>query len=81
VLSVLNDTRSYGFIKRAITLADGIADEFEKSAVLLKIVETEKAIGTKHKDEELLKEAIVLSGRITREYYKTLAADAVKGIA
>jgi tetratricopeptide (TPR) repeat protein len=81
LLSLLNDGRSYVFIKRAIMLADGIADEFEKSAVLLKIVETERAIGTKQKDEELLKEAIVLSERITREYYKTLAADAVKGIA
>jgi hypothetical protein len=81
LLSLLNDGRGYMFIKRAITLADGIIDEFEKSAVLLKIVETERAIGTKQKDEGLLKEAIVLSQRITREYYKTLAADAVKGIA
>jgi hypothetical protein len=81
LLSLLNDERSYGFIKRAITLADVIADEFEKSAVLLKIVETERAIGTKQKDEGLLKEAVILSERITREYYKTLAADAVKGIA
>ncbi len=80
LLSVLNDGRSYGFIKRAITLADGIADDFEKSAVLLKIVETERAIGTKQKDEGLLKEAIVLSERITREYYRTLAVDAVKGL-
>jgi hypothetical protein len=78
LLSLLNDTRSYGFIKRAIKLADGISDEFEKSAVLLRIVETERAIGTKQKDEGLLKEAIVLSERITKEYYKTLAADAVK---
>ncbi|MFZ3059768.1 MAG: hypothetical protein WA102_08510 [Candidatus Methanoperedens sp.] len=78
LLSLLNDTRSYGFIKRAITLADGFADDFEKSAVLLKIVETERVIGTKQKDEGLLKEAVVLSERITRDYYKTLAADAVK---
>ncbi|MGB8218146.1 MAG: hypothetical protein WCE94_12670 [Candidatus Methanoperedens sp.] len=81
LLSLLNDTRSYGFIKRAITLADGIADEFEKSAVFLKIVETERAIGTKQKDEGLLKEAEMLSERITREYYRTLATDAVKGTA
>jgi hypothetical protein len=80
LLSLLNDGRSYGFIKRAITLADEIADEFEKSAVLLKIVETEKTIGTKQKDEGLLKEAVVLSERITREYYRTLAADAVKNL-
>ncbi|VVB93957.1 Uncharacterised protein [uncultured archaeon] len=78
LLSLLNDERSYGFIKRAIGLADGIVDEFEKSAVLLKIVETERVIGNKLKDEALLKEALVLSGRITREYYKTLAADVVK---
>jgi hypothetical protein len=80
LLSLLNDGRSYGFIKRAITLADGIADEFEKSAVLLKIVETERAIGIKQKDEGLLKESAVLSERITREYYRTLAADAVKNL-
>lgn len=78
LLSLLNDGRSYGFIKRAITLADGIADEFEKSAVLLKIVETERAIGTKQKDEGLLKEAVMLSEKITREYYRTLATDTVK---
>jgi hypothetical protein len=81
LLSLLNDGRSYGFIKRAVTLADGIADEFEKSAVLLKIVETESAIGSKQKDEGLLKEAVMLSERITKEYYKTLGADAVKGTA
>jgi tetratricopeptide (TPR) repeat protein len=78
LLSLLNDERSYGFIKRAITLADGIADEFEKSAVLLKIVETERAIGAQHKDEGLLKEAAAISKGIAREYYKTLALDAVK---
>lgn len=78
LLSLLNDGRSYGFIKRAITLADGIADDFEKSAVFLKIVETERAIGTKQKDEGLLKEAVVLSRKISKEYYKTLAVDAVR---
>ncbi len=78
LLSLLDDERSYGFIKRAITLADGIADEFEKSAVFLKIVEIERAIGTKRKNEGLLKEAVMLSERITREYYKTLAVEAVK---
>jgi hypothetical protein len=81
LLSLLNDGRSYMFIKRAIKLADGIADDLDKSAVLLKIVETERAIGTKQKDESLLKEAVELSERITKEYYKTLATDAVKGIA
>jgi len=80
LLSLLNDGRSYGFIKRAISLANGIDDEFEKSAVLLKIVETEMAVGTKQKDEGLLKEAIVLSERITREYYRTLAVDAAKNL-
>lgn len=78
LLSLLNDGRSYGFIKIAITLADGIAEEFEKSAVLLKIVETERAIGTKQKDEGLLKEAVMLSERITKEYYRTLASGGVK---
>ena len=75
LLSLLNDGRSYGFLNRAITLADEIADEFEKSAVLLKIVETERVVGTKQKDEGLLKEAVVLSEKISKEYYKTLAAD------
>ncbi len=73
LLSLLNDGRSYGFIKSAITLADGIVDEFEKSAVLLKIVETERIIGIKQMDEGLLKEAGLISERITREYYRTLA--------
>jgi hypothetical protein len=78
LLSMLDDKRSYGFIRRAITLAGGIEDDFESSAALLKIVETERAIGTRHKDERLLKEAVVISKGITREYYKTLAVDAVK---
>ncbi len=78
LLSILDDKRSYGFIRKAITLADGIADDFETSAVLLKIVETERAIGARHKDDGLLKEAVAISKGITREYYKTLALDAVK---
>ncbi len=80
LLSILDDKRSYGFIRRAITLADGIADDFESAAALLKIVETENAIGAKHKDEGLLKEAAAISKGITREYYKTLALDAVKNL-
>lgn len=80
LLSMLGDNRSFGFIRRAITLADGIVDDFENSAALLKIVETENAIGAQHKDGGLLKEAVALSNGITREYYKTLALDAVKGL-
>ena len=78
LLSKFNDKRSYGFIRRAITLADDIADDFEKSAVLLKIVENESAIGTERHDEGLLKEASMISEGITREYYKTLALKAVR---
>lgn len=77
LLSILDDKRSYGFIRKAITLAHGIADDFESSAALLKIVETENAIGTRHKDDGLLKEAVAISKGITREYYKTLALDAI----
>ncbi|MBU4492308.1 MAG: hypothetical protein KKD69_07590, partial [Euryarchaeota archaeon] len=78
LLAKFSDERSYGFIKKAIALSDDIADEFEKSAVLLKIVETETAIGTEKHDEGLLKEAAVISEGITREYYKTLALEAIK---
>lgn len=80
LLSTLGDNRSRGFIQRTIVLADGIVDEFEKSAVLLKILETERAIGTKQKDEGLLEEALILSERITKEYYRTLSLDAVKNL-
>ncbi len=80
LLSKLNDKRSYVFIRKAIALADDIADEFERSAVLLKIVETESAIGTEKHDMELLKEAAVISEGITREYYKTLALNAIKRV-
>jgi len=78
LLALLNDTRSYGFIRRAITLASGIVDEFEKSAVLLKIVETESVIGAKQNDDRLLKEAIAISEGVTKEYYKTLALNIIK---
>ena len=78
LLSKLNDKRSYGFLSRAITLADDVADDFEKSAVLLKIVETEIAVGTQQHDDGLLKEAVMISDGITREYYKTLALKAIK---
>ncbi len=78
LLARLNDERSYGLIKRAIALVGNVEDDFEKSAVLLKIVETEIAVGTLKHDEPLLKEAAVVSEGITREYYKTLALDAIK---
>ncbi len=77
-LAKLNDERSYGFIRQAITKAGDILDDFEKSAVLLKIVETEIAVGRQMHDEALLKEAVFISEGITREYYKTLALDAIK---
>ena len=80
LLAKLNDERSYGFITRAIALADDIADDFEKSAVLLKIVETEIGVGTQKHDEKLLKEAVRISEGITREYYKTLGLEAIKRI-
>lgn len=80
LLSKLNDERSYGFLSRAITLADEIADDFEKSAALLKIVETGSVIGTERHDEGLLKEASMISEGITREYYKTLALKAARSI-
>ncbi len=78
LLARLNDERSYGFIERAIALADDVEGDFEKSAVLLKIVETEIAVGTQKHDEELLRDAAVVSEGINREYYKTLALDAIK---
>ncbi|MFA4935529.1 MAG: hypothetical protein WC568_06805 [Candidatus Methanoperedens sp.] len=77
LLAKYDDERSFGFIRRAITLADDVADDFDKSAVLLKIVETEIAIGTQQHNEGLLKEASLLSEKITREYYKTLAFNAI----
>jgi len=79
LLSKFNDERSYGFIEKAIALADGIEDDFEKSAVLLKIVETESVIGTEKNQEALLKEAAKISEGITREYYRSLAQEAIKG--
>lgn len=79
LLALLNDPRSYRFIKKAMTHASGIVDEFEKSAVLLKIVETESVIGAKQNDDRLLKEAIATSEGITKEYYKTLALNIIKG--
>ncbi len=78
LLARLNDERGHGFIRRAIALSGDVADDFEKSAVLLKIVETEVTVGARKHDEMLLKEASVISEGITREYYKTLALDAIK---
>ncbi|HYN44490.1 MAG TPA: hypothetical protein VER35_00675 [Candidatus Limnocylindrales bacterium] len=72
-LSLLDDERSYGFIKRAIGISHDIVDDFEKSAVLLKIVETEMSMGIKLNDNELIKEASLISQGIKKEYYKTLA--------
>jgi len=78
VLSLMDDKRSYSFIKRAIEASNNVIDDFEKSAVLLKIVETELAVGMKSNDQELIKEASIISNGIMKEYYKTLALNALK---
>lgn len=80
VLAGLNDTRSHIFFKKAIAMADYIKDDFEKSAVLLKIVETGIEMGTQLKDENLVNEASVISKGITREYYRTLASNTLKNL-
>lgn len=80
LLAKFNDGRSSDFIRKAIALADDLVDDFEKSAVLLKIVETEIAVGTQRHDDKLLKDAVMISKGITREYYKTLALEAIKGL-
>jgi len=81
LLAILNDKRSYGFLKKAMTMADGISDGFERSAVLLKILETHIEMGTKLKDEKLLNEAALISKQITKEYYETLAKNALQSIS
>lgn len=58
-------------------MTDNIIDDFEKSAVLLKILETGIEIGTKFEDKKLLDDAAGISKGITREYYKTLAKNAL----
>ena len=78
MLARLNDNRSYGFLKKAIAMADSIMDDLEKSAVSLKILETEIEIGIKLKDKKLFDEAAVISKGIKKEYYKTLASNALK---
>ena len=77
VLAKLNDNRSYGFFRKAREMTDNIMDDFEKSAVLLKILETGIEIGNKFEDRKLLDEVSEISKGITREYYKTLAKDAL----
>ena len=77
VLAKLNDNRSYGFFRKAGEMTDNIRDDFEKSAVLLKILETGIEIGTKFEDKKLLDDAARISKGITREYYKTLAKNAL----
>ena len=78
ILALLNDKRSRGFIKKAIEISGDLVDDFDRSAVLLKIVETEMEIGIKLNDLELIKEASVISKGITKEYYKTLAKNFVE---
>ena len=77
VLAKLNDDRSYGFFKKAREMSDNIMDDFEKSAVLLKILETAIEIGNKFEDGKLLDEVSEISKGITREYYKTAAKNAL----
>jgi hypothetical protein len=77
ILALLNDEQSRGFIKKAIVISSELVDDFDRSAVLLNIVETELEIGTKLNDPELIKEASVISKGITKEYYKTLAKNAL----
>lgn len=77
VLAKLNDDRSYGFFRKAEEMTDNIMDDFEKSAVLLKILETGIEIGTKFEDKKLLDDVAGISKGITREYYKTLAKNAL----
>lgn len=80
LLSLFDDMRSYDFISKAIRLSSDFKDDFEKSAVLLKIVETGVEVGKRLHDERLLKEAAAISKGITGEYYRTLAQDAIKGM-
>jgi hypothetical protein len=77
ILASLNDERSRGFIKKAIEISCDLVDDFDRSAVLLKIVETEMEIGIKLNDQELIKEASVISKGITKEYYKSLAKNSL----
>ena len=81
LLAILNDERSYGFLKKAMAMADNIIDDFERSAVFLKILETHIDMGTKLKDEKLLDESALILKQITKEYYKTLAKNALKNIS
>jgi hypothetical protein len=78
ILSLLNDERSSRFIKKAIEISIDLVDDFDRSAVLLKILETELEIGIKLNDQELIKEASVISKGITKEYYKTLAKNSLE---
>jgi len=73
ILATLNDPRSRDFLGRAIELVDKIEDESDRSAILLKTVETEIALAKLLNDDRLRKEAAKLSERISREYYKTLS--------
>ncbi len=75
LLAMLNDKRSYGFLKKAMAKAEDIKDDFDISAVILKIMETEIQIAAMLKDEKLPDEARMISKGITKEYYKTLASN------
>lgn len=78
MLAKLDDRQSYDFLRKAKVLADDIVDDFERSAILLKILETEIEMSFKFHDQEILDDAVSISKKITKEYYKTLARNAVK---
>lgn len=77
VLSRLNDKRSRVFLGKAKGFADELADDFDRSAAFLKIMETDIEIGTRFKDQELLDDAGIIAKNITKEYYNTLATNAL----
>lgn len=77
ILASLNDERSRGYLKRAIEISTDLVDDFDRSAVLLKIVETELEVGIKLNDQDLVKEASVVSKGITKEYYKTIFINSI----
>jgi len=62
------------FLNKSISMAGNISDDFDKSAVLLKILDAETEIGNQFKDKKLLDERGIITKGITKEYYKTLAS-------
>lgn len=81
VLSKLNDKRSLLFQEKAKALAHELTDDFDRSAAFLKVLETGIEIGIKLKDKKLLDDAGTISKNITKEYYNTLAINALNKYA